>query len=167
MPADRGHSYFSRREVKETMTSTTINMQSSEQECGPSYFCKAVSAMVADPAFVAKHKAKMAPLAIMAFAETVAKDIIESKKTSEYFNGISMEVPACAEAHDNPHYHSIVGTKFLYVDWERIHGVQVPCPDGTCRGILQNDSSNYSKNKTLFPIFNLDSLLVYYYDYGL
>jgi len=81
----------------------------------------------------------------------------------ECFNGISMEVPACPEAHDNPHYHSIVGTKLLYVDWERTHGVRVPCPDGTCGGMLgyydrlkNKTRSNYSKNKTLFPIFNLD-----------
>ena len=154
LPSDRGHSHFSPRVTGE-MTATTSTTQS-EQELSPGYFCKAVSTLVVNPSFPEKHKAKMAPLAVMAFAETVAKDIIERKKHSDYFTGVSMTVPPCPEACNNQHYHCIVGTKFLHADWEQIHGVQVPCPDGTCRGILQHDRSNCSKNKTLFLIFNLE-----------
>ena len=92
LPSDRGHSYFSPR-VTGKMTVTTTTTIEGEQELSPSYFCKAVSTLVANPSFADKHKAKMAPLAVMAFAEFVAKDIIEKKKHADYFTGISMTVP--------------------------------------------------------------------------
>jgi hypothetical protein len=67
-----------------------------------------------------------------------------------------MVVPP-ATGNINPHYHSIVGQKLLLVDWENTHGIiGLPCPDTGCNGLLCNDRTNWSKNKTLFPIFGLD-----------
>jgi len=131
----------------------------SDEDCSMSInFCQAVSNMVSDTAFLVKHKSKHAPLAMMAFANEVAEKIIRPKQTDDYFNGLLMEVPLCLEEEEfnNPHYHSIIGQKLLYVDWQRMCGLQAPCPDGMCKGTLQNDRSNYSKNKTLFPIFHLE-----------
>ena len=123
-------------------------------------FCKAVTTMTSDPAFAEKHKSKSAPLAMVAFANEVQKKIIEKRKTNDYFeNGIIVEVPCVGDeaiTTNNPQHHSIIGHKLLHVNWERSHGLQVPCPDATCRGILDNDRSNFSKNKTLFPIFSIE-----------
>jgi len=120
----------------------------------PINFVKGVSDLVADAAFRDKHKAKSAPLAMMAFAEFVVANVVKSK-FPDHFAGVTMVVPPSPEAINNPHYHSIVGQKFLYVDWKRC-GVTVPCPNRNCKGLLKNDRTNFSKNKTLFPLFNLD-----------
>jgi len=40
--------------------------------------------------------------------------------------------------------------------------LQVPCPDATCHGMLVNDHTNFSKNKTLFPIFDLNGAPSWY-----
>ena len=111
---------------------------------------------VDNPDFREKHKTKNAPLAMIAFVEEVSEQIIRPKLTLEYFRGITMTVPMCEEAGDNPHYHSIVGQKLLLVDWECMYGEEVLCPDANCKGVLSNTRTNFSKNKTLFPIFGLE-----------
>jgi len=151
LPSDRGQAFFSPR-----VTAMTTPKDNSDVELSPSHFCQAVSRLVADSSFVEKHKTKQAPLAMMAFANEVAEKVIKMKKVSSYFKDLTFEVPACEEACDNPHCHSIVGQKLLLVDWVRTHGLQVPCPDGSCSGTLENTRTNFSKNKTLVPIFSLD-----------
>lgn len=126
-----------------------------EESVTPLELSKAVCQLVNDTDFIERHKSKGAPLAMLAFAEQVTEKIIRRKDSFGWFNGLELEVPRCHED-DNPHYHSIVGQKLLLVDWERMFGVLVPCPDPKCSGTLKNDRTNFSKNKTLFPIFGLD-----------
>jgi len=140
---------------KEPMATQTKATQE-ENVVSPSDLCEAVIKRVDNPEFREKHKNKSAPLAMIAFAEEVVDKIIRPKATMEYFDGMTMTVPTCQEAGDNPHYHSIVGQKLLLVDWERVYGLEVHCPNSTCNGVLNNTRTNFSKNKTLFPIFGLD-----------
>ncbi|CAB9503917.1 unknown protein [Seminavis robusta] len=131
------------------------------EELSPQYLCKAVTTRLEDTIFCEKHKTKSAPLAMLAFAGEVAKNIIGGKKKNDYliqrhFDGLTMTVPYF-RGEMSPQYHSIVGQKLLYVDWERM-GIQVPCPDASCSGELQNQRSQFSKNQTLFPIFTIDGL---------
>jgi len=118
--------------------------------------CGAVTKKVNNSAFIDKHQNKSAPLAMIAFAEEVADKIISPKGglLKSHFDGITMAVPDCSDL--SPHYHSIVGQKLLLVNWERTHGINMSCPDGSCRGRLVSKRTNFSKNKTLFPIFGLD-----------
>ena len=151
----------------ETRTTTTEPMTAAtaaativvEEELSPLSIFKGVENLVNDVDFQEKHKCKIAPLAIMAFASVVSEQIIRHKDKElvyKYFRGIEIEVPVCHEGNNNPHYHSITGQKLLFVDWERTHGIQVPCPDPSCLGTLKTERSNFSKNKTLFPIYNLN-----------
>ena len=163
LPADGGAACFAPRVPRtiETMTPAVTATRGKATTDGDSPisidFCKAVSNMVADAACAEKNKAKMAPLAMMAFAKVAEDKTITKYKTHDYFDGITMEVPPCLEEEefDNPQHHSMVGQKLLCVDWERSHALQVPCPDGSCKGALENDRSNCSKNKTSFPAFDL------------
>jgi len=118
---------------------TTMTTETSE--LSPLNFCQAVNKMVSNLLFVDKHKAKGSPLATVALAVEVAEKIIQAKQTKDYFEGMTFEVPACTgeEEFDNPQCCSIIGQKLLYADWERSHGIQVPCPYATCRGTLKND----------------------------
>jgi len=86
------------------------------------------------------------------------KKVIRAKDNSVfdcYFNGLTVVVPASVDATNEPHCHSVVGQQLLLVDWKRAFGMDVPCPDSTCNGMLANDRTNCSKNKTLFPVFGL------------
>ena len=74
------------------------------------FFCKGVNDILKDDAFVKKHKDKLAPPAMTAFAQLVQKNVIEKGKFS-LFNGLSITVPACEEMYDSPQYHAIVGQK--------------------------------------------------------
>ena len=132
--------------------------QLKNDETTPSSLCSAVMHKVNTAEFREKHKAKGALLPMIAFAETVVEKIIRSKDntTMDFFEGMTMTVPACHEANDNPEYHSIVGQKLLYVDWQRLYGLEIPCPHSACTGTLNNTRSNFSKNKTLFPIYGLE-----------
>ena len=144
--------------VQETNDTTAITTTTTTTTT-PINFCKAVSKLVADPSFQEKHKAKSAPLAIMAFAEVLVDKITRPKHASlfqNHFNDMTIVVPPAPDATNEPHYHSIVGQKLLLVDWKRVFGIDVPCPDPSCSGMLNNVRSNYSKNKTLFPMFRLD-----------
>ena len=143
--------FFKPRLIPKTMTTTGEEEEHID-------FSKGVGELVANTEFRDKHKNKGAPLAMIAFANLVAEKIVRQKELfMECFNGNEIVVPNCE--HNDPHYHSIIGTKLLHIDWERTHGMQVPCPDGACDGTLKSDRSNFSKNKTLFPVFGLDGSL--------
>jgi len=121
-------------------------------------FGTAISKTVGDAAFVDQHKNKSSPLPMIAFAGEVVEKIIRPKDQSLFdkcFTGLTMVVPPSTVAFENPQYHSIVGQKLLLVDWIKTCGVEVPCPDANCTGCLKNVRTNCSKNKTLFPVFNL------------
>jgi hypothetical protein len=130
-----------------------------EKEVTAEDLCKAVSKMVQDNIFHEKHKNKGCPLAMLAFASVVVDKIINSTDTTlflKHFDGLTMTVPDFKNI-SNPHYHSLVGTRLLLVDWKRTFGLELSCPDSQCQGRLKNDRTNFSKNnKTLFPLFSLD-----------
>jgi len=159
-----GATFFAARTTTTTTTMTEIivskkgSIDEEDMLLSPVALSDAVGKLVNNVDFQERHKSKSAPLAMIAFATEVTDKIIRQKKEIlfQHFNGIEMEVPGCDEGDNNPHYHSITGSKLLYVDWERTHGIQVSCPDSTCAGTLKSDRSNFSKNKTLFPIFGLD-----------
>jgi len=140
----------------------TVKMATTaNEEMVPLGFSDSVKEMVNNPEFREQHKAKGAPLAMLAFANAVMERISRQKDLFyDFFNGVEMEVPASFQDQaDNPCYHSIVGNKLMYIDWNKTHGLQVPCPEATCPGVLSNDKekrTNFSKNKTLFPIYGLD-----------
>jgi len=116
----------------------------------------AVTDMVKDPNFVKAHDTSAAPLAMLALAKTVVERIINCRQvnTDNYFSGLTLTVPPTRNFMD-PHYHSIVGQKLLYVDWKTMHGIDISCL--RCgRADLKNDRTNFSKNKILFPIFEID-----------
>ena len=153
--------------AKTTTTKTTITKPMTEVEnfpqdiVSPTSLSKAVGKLVSDPDFQARHRNKMAPLAMLAFATEISKKIINNKDKSvllQYFDGIEMVVPTC-QHHDDPHYHSISGTKLLYVDWEQTYGMQVPCPDQNCSGTLATLRTNFSKNPHIW--YRWMSYLVY------
>jgi hypothetical protein len=103
--------------------------------------CLAVTELVNDSSFNSKHSNKMAPLAMIAFASVVVDKIVNSKNIEEikaHFNGLTMTVPASFVNHDC-HYHSIVGERLLLVDWKRLFGLRLKCPEAKCDGELQND----------------------------
>ena len=152
-------------EVRTKTTTTTaaaaaVTMTEAQEDLlSPLGLSVAVGKLVDDKEFRQKHKAKGAPLAMLAFASEVSEKTIRNKDKNAFFqhfnNSLEIVVPAC---HNdlNPHCHSITGQKLLYVDWERTHGMQVPCPDAACQGMLKSERSNFSKNKTLFPIYGLE-----------
>jgi len=149
--------FFAPRRVIKKTQQTSVTMD--EPEAAAIDFEKGVSKMIADPSFCNQHKNKNAPLAMIAFASEVVEKVIRSKHQqvfANHFDGLTMVVPHAATEYDNPHYHSIVGQKLLLVDWIKAFGVTVPCPESNCLGILKNDRTNYSKNKTLFPLFGTD-----------
>jgi len=137
-------------------TTAELTIMSSNGSTGEQ-LCFAVAERIADTSFQTKHQRKEAPLAILALAGWVVEKIVrtnDKESFEKYFQGLTMTVPPADNMHDNPHYHSIVGHKLLLVDWKRTHGVEIPC--GECTGTFQNDRTNFSKNKALFPIFNID-----------
>jgi len=134
------------------MTTTS----SDASDLSVSFFCQAASKWIKDEVFSEKHKNKMAPTAMMAFVDVLAKKIIEPRRDGDFFTKLIMEVPDCPEAQDNRHCHSVVGSKLMMVKWERSHGMlDIPCPDPRSQGHLTNDRMNCSKNETLFPVFDL------------
>ncbi|CAB9524090.1 hypothetical protein SEMRO_1492_G277240.1 [Seminavis robusta] len=143
-----------------TTTATAVEMTDSveetEAEVTPNLLCEQVTKLVSDVDFKEKHNNKNAPIAVIALAEVIIPLINKDASVFEtFFNGITMVVPSCKD-NIQPFYHSIVGSKFLLVDWSRM-GCCVPCPNSPCNGFMKNTRTNYSKNKTLFPIFNLDT----------
>lgn len=133
---------------------TTISM-TADVENTAEMLCKAVTASVNDASFRTGYTKNRAPLAILALAGLVVEKFVRAKDSLELFQGLSMTVPPCESMYDNPHYHSIVGQKLLLVDWKRQYDLDIQCP--ACGGAnLKNDRTNFSKNKTLFPVFGLD-----------
>jgi len=121
-------------------------------------FCEGVTAKIKEPSFQMEHKGSRAPLAMLAFAGIVVEKIIRGRNDNllhKYFDGMTITVPPSKEVMMAPHYHSLVGQQLLYVDWKRMFNIEVNCP--RCpTGTLVNDRTNFSKNKILFPIFDLD-----------
>jgi hypothetical protein len=74
-------------------------------------FCKGVMEAVHDADFLEKHSHRKAPIAIIAFAKMVVKQIVQPKKVADYFDGMTITVPGTKsdKMYNNPHYHSIVG----------------------------------------------------------
>ena len=136
-------------------------MIQSQKLLSPVDLCSAVMERVINAEFREKHKAKGAPLAMLAFAEEATKKITRPKQFADYFDGMTMTVPWCSEAGNNPEYHSIVGQKLLYVDWQNLYDLEMCCPHATCTGVLSNDRHNFSKHKTLFPIYGLEGALAW------
>jgi len=123
-------------------------------------FFKAVSKSIGDSSFCDQHKNKSTPIAMLALATEAVDKVFRSKDQDlfgKYFAGLTMTVAESLDACNNPQYHSIVGHKLLVVDWIKAFGVSVPCPDACYSGLLKNTRTIFSKNKTLFPIFGLDT----------
>jgi len=72
LPKDGGAAYF---KIPMPDTATTAKETMPEEMLTPMDLCQAVTRLTADTAFAEKHKAKGAPLAMMAFAEEVAAQI--------------------------------------------------------------------------------------------
>ena len=139
--------------AKATANTSNNNTNNTAAIDGGDQLCKAVATLVNNTTFVNKHQTKGAPLAMVAFAETVCKDGIGKYLPK---NGITITVPRTSREDCEPHYHSIIGQKLHYVEWQKRFGITIKCPDGRCSGHLQNDRTNYSKNKQLFPIYTLE-----------
>jgi hypothetical protein len=156
---EAGAAFFAPRKKKNP---TTTNFVMAERKVSTNTLAaeevsKAVSTLVKDSSFCKKHKDKCAPLAMIAFAEVVAEKMLQYGNEAMFwdnFDGLGITVPTCTTQF-NPHYHSITGSKLLLVDWKRSFRLEIDCPDAACPGKLDNDQTNFSKNKTLFPIFSL------------
>ena len=151
--------FFTPRQLtvkKSTTKTTTVTLTVDD---APIDFCKRVTAKI-DASFLEEHKDSRAPPAMIALAAVVVEELINEKKDNiifDHFNGMTMTVPHShsKEVCESPHYHSIIDQKLLYVNWKRMFGLEVNCP--RCpTGILENKRSNFSHNKTLFPIFGMD-----------
>ena len=122
------------------------------------HFHNEVTKLVRDSNFVQGTNSVKAPLPMLAFAKIVMEQIINKRgvDAKDYFHGITMTVPPLYQQSMQPEYHSVVGQKLLYADWLSMYeGIQIPC--NCCRsGALQNDRTNFSKNKLLFPMFVVD-----------
>ncbi len=105
-----------------------------------------------------KPKCK-APKAMHAFARYVVKNIVNVKDGGHLlrscFVDMTMTVPPYHGKVD-PHYHSIVGQKLILVDWRAFYKhLQLSCPHCEA-GKLDRDRTVFSKEGTLFPIFDLE-----------
>ena len=138
-------------EITATIASSNNNTISGDD------LCTTVTETLQDPAFIESHKSNRAPLPMLAFAKVVVEKIIRPKHmtTHDYFDGITMTVPPAKTKLMGPECHSTVGQKLLFVDWNSMCGTRIACP--RCKnGTLNNDRTNISKNKMLFPIFALE-----------
>lgn len=63
--------------------------------------------------------------------------------------------PSDPSPHPFPPYHSIEGMSIFSLDWESMFpDIVLPaCMEPGCDGKLSRDRTNFSKNKTLFPVF--------------
>jgi len=121
-------------------------------------FCKSISKLMPDSGFSKQHKNKNAPPAMIALAAEVVNNVMRSKDKQVFekcFSGLTMVIPKSDDACNNPHCYSIIGQKLLLVDWSKA-GVSMPCPDACYNDVLNNVRTNFSKNKTLFPIFGMN-----------
>jgi len=153
------NSFFARKATTTTTTTNTTTPPMTTQKRAarpkPEDFAHEVEMKVTDVEFQRKHSESGAPLAIVALADYVSEQMIKKNDDvllKHYFHEATMVIPKSTNT--NPHYHSIVGQKLLYVDWGRTFGVTVQCP--CCGKGMTKDRTNFSKNKVLFPIFTLD-----------
>ena len=104
-----------------------------------------------------KNKKPCAPLGVLAYASVVYNNCIKVKNPALFdsvFEGCVATVPL-NQSTSNPHYHSVVGTKLYLVDWLRFFPeLELSCP--TCGGNVEQKWTNYSHNKSLFTIFNMN-----------
>jgi len=148
--------------ISQTTTTTTTQINSTvglskEIKVSADDLYTSVTTVLKEPAFLECHTTSRAPLPMLAFAKVVMETIVNKNNvnTHDYFDGITMTVPAAKETLMAPQHHSTVGQKLLHVHWEKMHGIQITCP-GCRRGILDNKRTNFSKNQILFPLFGLD-----------
>ena len=160
---EAGEAFFAARNLPKTIaktnnTASTTAMTTTKPT--PNFtaesFCEAAMEKTNHKLFVESHANGRAPLPMLAFASVVVDKIVPDKtKIFEHFNNLTMHVPPTKDMHNNPHCHSVVGQKLLLVDWIKLCGLDVKCPG--CDGAnLVNDRTNFSKNKLLFPIFEID-----------
>ena len=109
-------------------------------------FCKAVSELTSDDVFCERHENDSAPLAMVALATAAQDRLLRAKDGSfqKHFDGLTFAVPPCHSS-NTPQCHSTVGQKLLCVDWPKMFGLEVNCPDKNCQGKLNNDRSNFSR----------------------
>ena len=65
---------------------------------------------MADLKFVETNKQRAPPLTILALASVVSETVLHPSAPIDYgtaFDGLSMVVPDCPTAIENPHYHSL------------------------------------------------------------
>ena len=74
---------------------------------------------------------------------------------NKHFDGLTFTVPTHHNDNVDPQHHSVVGQKFICVDWHRMFGLKLNC-DECNKGWLKNDRTNFSKNRILFPICDTD-----------
>ena len=116
----------------------------------------AVRDAMADPDFVSSSTEKKngVPLPIMA----VTRHLLNHKEQNWFSpQTLEFQIPVVRYGQPiDPHYHSIEGQRIYNVCWEdQFPGIVIPCPDCD-NGTLRRDRSNFSKNKKLFPIFNVN-----------
>ena len=138
--------------ASEPMTMEATSVTSMNTAVTAAGICNAVTALVNDPR---NTKSGRAPAAITAFAKVVMETIVNKQKDlSSHFDGLTITVPANQQSKD-PQCHSTVGRKLLYVNWKRMHGLDVTCP--RCKqGHMTYERNKFSHNKVLFPIFMLE-----------
>ena len=138
------------------VSATTISSISTNAVDADDLYNMVVHFTTKDSKFVEEHQKSTAPLAMLAFARIVVARIARRQKDmTKYFTGITMTVPAVKAGDMHPQYHSIVGQKLLHVDWKKMYDHDITCP--RCRmSTLENDRTNFSKNKILFPIFVME-----------
>ena len=165
MTRENVEAFFAPRARKNNPQSTTpapteaarVDPPMPQQEKPKIDLYNAVVEKVNNPLFEKEHSNNKAPLAMIALAGTVIEKIVRPDKGSlvkSFFSGLTLTVPPVDNC-NNPHYHSIVGQKLLLVDWKRMFGIDITCPQCN-QGALVNDRTNFSKNKILFPIFGLE-----------
>ena len=106
-----------------------------------------------------KLQPKGAPLGILALAKYVEDNLLKLGGPALQRMGLLNEdmaitAPFCEHGCLDPIYHSIVGQELLIVDWEWLDPeFRVQCP--WCASFMRKNRSNFSHNKLLFPLFDL------------
>jgi hypothetical protein len=139
-----------------------------------------VEAVVSETFLKSYKKERCAPLPILAVAKFISERVVPKQLSSSTTNDhvlnsranrqmakfhryfpprkLEMIIPRwTGDGCIDPNYCSIEEQKLLYVHWEvGFPGLKLNCTRDGCTGHLIHDRTNFSKNKNLFPIFNLD-----------